>query len=355
MGSGLIWDEVRPGTEHTPLLCADLPGISGELTAAPEDFHVDEILPYEPNGEGSHFFVQVRKTRISTADAARRLADAAGVSVREVGFAGQKDFHSVSTQWFSLPIKPQQPSCPGLEILEICPHPKKLKNGHVKANRFRVKIRQVHPEAELRLSGLLARLGNGYPNYFGCQRFGKNGRNLTDVLRWIHNGCPRLKNARFLVSALQSAVFNAWLGQRLQREGLEKAIVGDLLRKRDTGGLFRCDDVDTETNRLVSGALDLCGPLFGPKMKNTSHEAYEREQAFVKRLNLSADAARSIGRLGAGGRRPARVLATQFEYTKDGPHLDLAFTLPSGAYATVFLAELMQPEKGWVERRRVTE
>ena len=155
------------------------------------------------------------------------------------------------------------------------------------------------------------------------------------------------------VSALQSAVFNAWLGQRLRFEGLETALVGDILRKRDTGGLFLCEDVQTDSRRLASGELDLCGPLFGPKMKQASAEAAARENTFVDRLALDESAKRNVGRFGAGGRRPSRVLADNVTHTVEGGDLNIAFTLPSGAYATVFLAELMQPNAGWVERGAV--
>lgn len=353
MPDPLTWDEVRPGGGSTPLLAAGLEGIGGTLTTSPSDFRVEEILPYEPSGSGDHYFVCVRKTLMSTVDAARTLAHSVGVSVRDVGFAGRKDVHSIATQWFSLPKPPKPLATEKLEILQAIPHPKKLKNGHVRANRFEVTIRNVQPDASSSLPALLSRLANGHPNYFGCQRFGKNGRNLLDVLRWIDRDCPRMKNARFLVSALQSAVFNVWLGQRLQLEGLETAILGDILRKRDTGGLFLCDDIETDSRRLASGALDLCGPLFGPKMKPASGKAATREDVFVDRLALTEGASRNVGRLGAGGRRPSRVLAADITHAIKGGDLNIAFTLPSGAYATVFLAELMQPNAGWVERASV--
>ena len=131
------------------------------------------------------------------------------------------------------------------------------------------------------------------------------------------------------------------------------AVVGDILRKRDTGGLFLCDDAETDTKRLASGELDLCGPLFGPKMKRASGEAGVREDVFVDRLALDESAKRNVGRFGAGGRRPSRVLAADVTHAMEGGDLNIAFTLPSGAYATVFLAELMQPSVGWVERGSV--
>ena len=353
MSQSLLWDDVRPGASNTPLLCEGLPGVHGELLAQPEDFEVEELLPYEPTGEGSHYFVQVRKRALSTVDAASLLSGAARISAREIGFAGRKDVQAVATQWFSLPVPPVTPSSDLLEILQVSRHPKKLKNGHVRANRFKIRIRNVHPDAETRLVALLDKLANGHPNYFGCQRFGRDGKNLVNVLRWLNRGCPRIKNARFLVSALQSAIFNAWLGERLRLEGLERAVAGDVLKKRATGGLFQCDEVAVDSHRLLEGELDVCGPLFGPKMKPALHIADDREAAWVARLALSESSRKVLAKFGAGGRRPSRVCATDLSYERQGNHLDFRFTLPSGAYATVFLAEIMQPESGWVERRHV--
>ena len=353
MSPALAWDDVRPGASNTPLLCSALPGVGGELLGVPQDFQVEEILPYTPLGEGDHHFVQIRKEGLSTADVANLLARAAQVSSRDIGFAGRKDVQAVATQWFSLPTEPVAPSTDRVEILQVCRHPKKLKNGHVRANRFTIKIRNVHADAESRMKPLEQMLSNGHPNYFGCQRFGRGGRNLVNVLRWVNNGCPRLKSARFLVSALQSAIFNAWLGQRLQLEGLDQALVGDLLKKRDTGGLFQCEDAEIDTQRLLSGELDICGPLFGPKMKAALGDAAVRETALVDRLSLTDGARKVVAKFGAGGRRPSRVCATDLSYTVSGSDLDVEFTLPSGAYATVYLAEIMQPESGWVERKQV--
>jgi tRNA pseudouridine13 synthase len=349
----LSWSQVCPGGIFTPLLTAGLPGIGGRLTNAPEDFVVDELLPYEPEDQGDHFFVRVKKQGISSAEVARLLGESVKVASRDVGFAGRKDVHAVATQWFSLPAEPQNIEDERFSILDVRKHPKKLRTGHVKANQFKIRVRDVHPDASDRLGPLLDRLSQGFPNYFGVQRFGRSGRNLVDAERWLSRGCPRIKGPRFLVSVIQSAIYNAWLGHRLGQEGLDQVIAGDLLKKRETGGLFVSDDVAADQPRIQAGEVDLCGPLFGPKMKAASDLAADREMEWVEKLALSDAAQSTLSKFGSGGRRVARVQPNALRFEREADDLVVSFALPSGCYATVLLAELMHPSDGWVDREPV--
>lgn len=347
----LSWNQACPGGALTPLLTSDLVGIGGRLTNEAQDFCVDEILPYEPEGEGDHFFVHVKKQSISTAEVARLLGAAVNVSSRDVGFAGRKDVHAIATQWFSLPTDPQPVSDERFSILDIRRHTKKLRTGHVKGNRFKIKIRDVDEDAPQRLALLLERLAAGFPNYFGVQRFGRHGRNLVDAERWLNRGCPRIKGPKFLVSVIQSAIYNAWLGERMRNEGLDRVVEGDLLKKRETGGLFVSQDVAADQPRIQRAEVDVCGPLFGPKMKAAGQIAANREMKWVEQLDLSDSARRTMAKFGAGGRRVARVQPQELSFEYQSGQVEVSFTLPSGCYATVLLAELIHPSDGWVDRQ----
>lgn len=347
----LSWTQVCPGGASTPLLTSDLLGIGGRLTNDAHDFQVDEILPYEPEGVGDHFFVHVKKQSVSSAEVARLLGAAVQVSPRDVGFAGRKDVHAVATQWFSLPTEPQPVDDERFSILDIRRHTKKLRTGHVKANRFKIRIRDVDADATQRLDVLLERLAAGFPNYFGVQRFGRHGRNLVDAERWLNRGCPRIKGPKFLVSVIQSAIYNAWLGERMLHEGLDQVIHGDVLKKRETGGLFVSEDVHTDLPRIQKAEVDVCGPLFGPKMKAAGQIAAAREMNWVEQLELSDSARRTLAKFGAGGRRVARVQPHDLGFEHQSGEVVVSFTLPSGCYATVFLAELIHPSDGWVDRQ----
>src|SRR3984885_11311260 len=73
------------------------------LKAAPEDFHVEEQLSFEPSGTGPHWLLRVEKRRANTRWVAAEIARLAGVPGGDVGYAGLKDRHAVAVQWFSVP------------------------------------------------------------------------------------------------------------------------------------------------------------------------------------------------------------------------------------------------------------
>lgn len=336
-----------PGSEHCPYRTAALPPIGGRIGDDPADFQVDERPAYAPAGDGEHHFVRIRKTGLSTPEAVDLLAAAAGVDRREIGYAGRKDKHAVTTQWLSLPAPPVAPADPRIELLETARHGRKLRLGHLAANRFTIRLVALHDDAPARLPALVAAIAHGVPNYFGPQRFGRFG--LRDALNFARDPRRRVKDPRFFASVLQSAVFNRWLGDRTRDGLLDVALAGDVLRKRDTGGLFTCADAAEDTARVAAGALDPMGPLPGPKLMPAHDLAAEREQtaaaAYGTDLALGA-----IGRFAPGTRRVSRLVAEDLDLRWEGASLVARFTLPAGCYATTLLAELCHPATGDLRR-----
>ncbi len=334
---------IRPPPELATAL-AGLPPIGGHLDGVPEHFVVDEIPLYEPSGEGTHWYVRVRKRRIGTPQVRRLLAEAANVNPRDVGVAGRKDFDAVTTQTFSLPAEPVDPEDDRIELLECARHGNKLRMGHLLGNRFTIRLREVHADTAARLPALVEVLERGIPNYFGEQRFGPDDRNLTQALGLLRNPRRRVRDPRFLASAFQSHVFNAWLTARVADGLLHTTLLGDVLRKRETGGLFDCTEPEVDQPRMDAGEVDPTGPLPGPKMRATDHDAASRESDAFERCELDAAAMKTLSRFGSGTRRVARLVPGDLELTPDGADLLAAFTLPKGAYATVVLGELARPD-----------
>ena len=180
-------DGFLPGDPGCPYGLAHVPGIGGYLSGQPEDFIVDEVPAYEPSGEGEHWFVHLKKRGVSSPWARRVLAQSIGVSERDIGMAGRKDADAITTQWFSLPKEPLELNDDKIEIVSKSPHRHKLRLGHLKGNRFTIKLRNVDAETPDRLPDLLAHLRRGIPNYFGPQRFGRDGRGLSNSLGMILN------------------------------------------------------------------------------------------------------------------------------------------------------------------------
>ncbi|MHC4553380.1 MAG: tRNA pseudouridine(13) synthase TruD [Planctomycetota bacterium] len=163
-----------------PFLTMDLPGIGGRIKTTIEDFEVEEIGQYELCGNGTHVYAFVQKTNTTTTDMIARIAEAAGVAKRDVGFAGRKDAKAITRQWISIehiaPEKLRGFSTNNIRVLDVTRHGNKLKMGHLAGNRFTIRLRHLNRPADEALaiaSQIMDVLSTkGVPNYFGPQRFG---------------------------------------------------------------------------------------------------------------------------------------------------------------------------------------
>jgi tRNA pseudouridine13 synthase len=338
-------------TLHFPPVAApDLPPVGGRVGPDPEDFLVDELPAYPASGKGEHQYVQLRKRLLTTPEAVRRLARACGMNERDVGYAGLKDKHAVTTQWLSLctktPISPELDLGPGVEIVQVTRHDNKLRTGHLLGNRFTITLVGVHAEAMSRAEAIAARLrADGLPNYFGAQRFGHGGRNLTDAISWLARG-GRGRNRfeqKLFPSVVQSELFNRYLSARLEL-GKAQLIEGEVVRLEGAGAMFRVDDVASEQPRFAARDLHLTGPMLGPKMRPAAGPALALEQSLVAELGLDEAMLGALGRQAPGARRdlfaPLSDLSIEAVTDRGEPALRLAFTLPAGGYATEVLRQL---------------
>lgn len=333
-----------PGTPQAPWLSAALPGLGGHIGPTPEDFRVVEIPAYTPSGEGTHFYVEVEKRGLSTGAVRELLARAAGVRPADIGVAGRKDTQAVTRQWFSLPCPPVDPEDPGVRLLGPAQrHGNKLRTGHLRGNTFTIRLVALDADAEARWPALQAALASGMPNYFGEQRFGRGARNLPDALDFLADPRRRVRDPEFLASVVQSAVFNRWLGERVADGTLDRAHEGDVLRKRETGGLFVCTDPETDTARVAAGEVDPTGPMPGAKTMPATGPAAEREARALAALGLSEKALATLHRFAPGTRRVARVVPEGLSLIFKEREAEVRFTLPAGSFATVLLGELCHP------------
>jgi tRNA pseudouridine13 synthase len=170
---------------NLPYLTAELPGIGGQIKAEPEDFFVEEIPLYQPQGDGQHVYAFIEKRGMSTFAAMRKIAAALNISSGNIGYAGLKDAHAVTRQMLSINLVSTEVvsrlNIPNIKILSVSRHRNKLKTGHLTGNRFVIRVRDVQPELLVQAKQTLAQLTkNGAPNFFGEQRFGL--RENTDRL-----------------------------------------------------------------------------------------------------------------------------------------------------------------------------
>jgi tRNA pseudouridine13 synthase len=310
---------------------------------------IEEAL-YPASGEGGHTFLYVEKRGRTTEQVARELARHAGVSPREVGYAGRKDRHALTRQWFSLPNLDPERACDlelcDARVLEARRHGHKLRTGQLRANRFEIVLRG---EGDRSFESLLARrdelVRRGLPNRYGEQRFGRDGDNAARARALLAQRRPPRdrRAARFLVSALQSEVFNAVLDAR--GDAFDRVELGDLARVEESGGLFWVDDVAREAPRAEAFEISATGPIFGTRMRQPRDGVEERERMVFEAFGVPEPAALKLPRgiRARGGRRPLRVRPVDLELAPlvAEPGLILRCVLPPGAYVTVLLDALL--------------
>ncbi|OJT23047.1 tRNA pseudouridine(13) synthase TruD [Archangium sp. Cb G35] len=336
------------GTER-PRLTEDVPGCGGAFKLVPEDFEVEELPAYQPSGEGDHLYLWLEKRGRDTREVVKALASALGVDEGDVGVAGMKDRQAITRQLISVPAKGEarlpEFSLEGVSVLWSRRHGNKLRTGHLKGNRFRLRLRGVKDVGAARES--FTRLGaRGLPNYFGDQRFGREGDN-ADFGRLLVLGqrLPRRPDKfqrKLYLSAFQSRLFNRALVDRLRAGTFDTALLGDVLRKEDSGGLFVCEAPEVDGPRAASFEVSPAGPLFGPKMTAAAHAVAEAEAKLLADESVTLDDFRRGGDETQGGRRPYRVRLGNPSLEVDGEDLVLTFELPKGSYATEVLHELLK-------------
>ena len=336
-----------------PLLTPELEGTGGVVRVSEEDFRVEELPLYPASGAGEHLYLTVEKIGRNTQDVARELARAFGVREREVGSAGLKDKRAVAVQRFSLPAPPgavpAAPSGLGFRVLSIERHGNKLRPGHLRGNRFRIVVRGCLPGALERAEAICAVLrARGAVNLFGPQRFGRRQDNAllgAAILRRESTVRDRFLH-RLALSALQSELFNRCLAARLSDGLFDTAIEGDVLRKRETNGLFVCVDPLADAPRVQSGEVDPAGPLPGHSFFAAAGAALLREEAMIAQAGIDPLSFAVGGDEMSGARRPYRVPVEELTLAAEGPSaLVLTFALPKGSYALCVLREVMKGSK----------
>jgi tRNA pseudouridine13 synthase len=324
---------------------------SATIRKTPEDFVVEEIPAFEASGEGEHLYLRITKTELTTNEAVKRVCAKLGVDERGAGYAGMKDKRAVTTQTISVPFaRGRSPDdafrldVEGVTVTAATRHPHKLKPGHLKGNRFTVVLRDIEPGDVPGVIDKLEEAGRlGVPNAFGPQRFGRDGDNPERALAWLAGRTPGpkdRKDRRLLFSALQAHVFNRVLDIRRARGTFRQPLMGDLIKKTDTGGIFLCTDPSADEPRAQRGEIAPTGPIFGAKMRWPEGEPAKIEREMLRECVGDESAFDSHPALGEGSRRPFVLRVSELvshRVGEDPAALRVLFVLPKGGYATTLL------------------
>ncbi len=251
--------------------------VSGDYRARPEDFMVEEVLDFAPEGEGEHLWLSIEKRDLTTAMVVKELARLCEVSPRVVGYSGMKDRVAVTRQWLSVQLPGREApeglgdalAERGVRVLERARHPRKLKRGVHRANRFRLRL--TGPVVDD--AGLAARwerlLERGVANYFGPQRFGPDGRNLLRARSLLARGWRKRDDRDgMLLSAARSFLFNELLAERIREGSWDRLLPGEVANLDGSASQFSIAAPDAELEARAA-RLDLhpSGVLWGTEAR----------------------------------------------------------------------------------------
>ncbi len=318
------------------------------LRQKPDDFRVDEELGFSPDGEGQHLFLRICKRDSNTQWVARQLARVARVPLKAVGYAGLKDRRAVTSQWFSLDLAGKaEPDwgmleSDGIRLLEKVRHGRKLRRGSLAGNRFTLVLRALEGDREAVEQRLRRIEREGVPNYFGEQRFGRDGANLQQALA-LFQGEIRIRDRHrrgICLSAARSMLFNRVLGRRVEAACWQHVLPGEAVMLAGSRSFFSMADLTSDIERRVAeGDLLPSAPLWGRGDSPAQGEALALEKAALEGLEAWC---RGLEAAGLRQERRATLLRPQrfsWEWLGKGA-LRLRFFLPAGGYATAVVREL---------------
>ncbi|MCW8876427.1 MAG: tRNA pseudouridine(13) synthase TruD [Kangiellaceae bacterium] len=334
--------------------------INAVIREVDDDFQVREVLSFEPSGQGEHLFLHLEKRGCNTEWLARQLQKAFGIRSKDIGYAGKKDKASLSRQWFSLHLPGKnlsqqeienQLGINGVKLIEWCRHNKKLRRGAVKRNQFRIRLREVGGNiSEEAISKLTEQ---GFPNYFGYQRFGLKASNLVKAEKlMVDNLRVKSRDKRGLyLSAARSYIFNLILAQRVSSKTWNKPVEGDCYILNGTNSVFS-ESLSSEIKaRLKSGDIHIAGWLAGRQKSRTTEQALQVESQVMLNFEDWIDGL-AKHRVDSAQRSfrvfPENLAMRLFDNNQD--EIELSFDLPSGVFATGLLRELFYIRDRAVER-----
>lgn len=327
------------------------PESCGLLRSKMSDFKVFEELPFLPCGEGEHLFIHIRKTGANTLFVARELAKYFGVKEQLVSYAGLKDRFAVTEQWFGVHVPGKQEydlsdlTLEGVEVLSYKRHNKKLRTGALLGNKFEITLRDV-TQMKLLTERWQKIVEQGVPNYFGEQRFGIEGGNITRALSLFSGQKVKDKKKRGIyLSAARSHIFNKVINSRIEQGVFDKVAAGDVMMLAGTQSVFHLDEVDDSiTKRFIEKDIDITAPMWGAGELMTTLEPLALEQ---KIADGHQEFSQGLPRFGLKQeRRRIRINVTDTDLKllavdEAANAVQVSFFLPAGCYATTILRELL--------------
>lgn len=282
-----------------------------------------ETIDWPFSEDGEHLYLQIRKKNHNTRSIIAELAREYGIAEQDVGYSGLKDRRAVTTQWFSLRLpgewsafRSNQLALPGCQIMQVARHRRKLRRGEHSGNSFNIILRNLDGDTELLEQRLRIIKERGVPNYFGKQRFGRQGNNLLEANRILSQASIRRSgdpNWGLYISAARSYLFNSVLSSRVTKEIWSTAFAGE----SEPGG-----------------------PLWGRGRSSVNSDLAEFESLVLEPYRTWCHGLEHCGLRQDRRTLVLKPVSMQWQWRDETLQVD--FTLPPGTYATSVLRELVQ-------------
>jgi tRNA pseudouridine13 synthase len=109
--------------------------------------------------------------------------------------------------------------------------------------------------------------------------------------------------------------------------------------------MFDCTEPTIDEPRLLAGEVVLTGPMFGDRMRAPAAgtPAATRERSTLEAAGLLPDSFATVRAIAEGTRRDATITVGEPTVRDLEPGVvEVAFSLPGGAYATAVMREVMK-------------
>ena len=325
----------------------DPPSSTALLKQSPEDFIVEEQIAFPLTGEGEHLWCWVQKINQNSEWVGKQLAKFCGVTNREIGMAGKKDKQAETYQWISIHLPQKQTpdfsklNVLGVAVLRCVRHSKKLQTGGLSGNQFTLRLRTFSGNKTQTEQRLMQIQTEGFPNYFGEQRFGHELENLNKATEFFNKKIrPKRHQKTMYLSAARSWIFNKILSARLDAKNWNTYQQGDVYQLEGSQKWFADDGSEDLIGRLAEKDIHPTGALVGKGALPTQKTIFKLEEQIINQHPIWKKGLDSVGM--KQERRTLRVVPKDLNWLwEDSNTLKLSFILPAGSYATMLVRELV--------------
>lgn len=352
----------------------------------PSDFVVHEVLPFELSGNGDFLYILFEKEQVNTMDIIMWICESRELKREQLGIAGLKDKEGITRQRLSI-SKKYLKSCGGaseflnflkerVKVLKTWRHDAPLAIGKNSGNHFEIRLRWRTLLPEEKRKELEAQLEKSkktwFPNAFGIQRFGKGNKNFKKAHKIFSEGISWTAGyeVKFKLQAFWSMRFNELVMKRWNewafllewdimvngRNAFWTSVASYHHGKLQHFDYWKLKEY-AEHQKFLEAEEILWTSDFNAECRFPTGAVLGAEQLICQRgseARVYDD--RQITTSGFekfwskisnhykiyGFRRPLWVNAKHLERMRDNNDLILKFFLPTGSYASVFLATLLK-------------